>query len=316
VGGCARRAGPCGPYAGIRDELAAIASQQRASGGGAFQVVIVIFGTPEWAAQPPSGCERAGTTAFSRPLTPAGIAGYRALIGSLLALGAREGVPLNWWSPWNEPNDPVFVSPQRSSCTADSPPLSPGVYGELAGAMASELQASGSGHHLLLGELNGYQTDSAYRTSIAQFVAALPASVLCLSEVWSIHAYAAPATPVADPVGALQAALDTRGGCAGDAHIWVTEAGAGAAHPGRPRTAGAAEEEAGCLALAGQLIRWHRDPRVGPVFQYSFREDPAFPVGLVSADLTHLYKVYRLWLAFSRLSAAGQPPPSPAAGCA
>ena len=35
VSGCARRVGPCGPYAGIRDELAAIASQQRAAGTGA-----------------------------------------------------------------------------------------------------------------------------------------------------------------------------------------------------------------------------------------------------------------------------------------
>jgi hypothetical protein len=67
VSGCARQVGPCGAYAGIGGELAAIASQQRATGGG-FRVVLDIFGTPEWAAQPGSGCETPGTAAFSRPL--------------------------------------------------------------------------------------------------------------------------------------------------------------------------------------------------------------------------------------------------------
>jgi hypothetical protein len=317
VSGCARRIGPCGPYAGLRDELAAIASQQRtARSDGGFQVVIDVFGAPAWAARAPSGCEPAGATSFSRPLSAAAIAGYRALIGSLLALGAQEGVALSWWSPWNEPNDPAFISPQRSSCAVDSPPVSPAVYAELAGAMAAQLRASGGEHHLLLGELEGNLVDSPDRTSVSRFVAALPADVLCVSDVWSIHAYASPATRSADPVSALEAALDARGACGRDARIWVTEAGAGASHPGQPRPAGAAGERAGCLELAEQLIRWYRDPRVGAVFQYTFREDPAFPVGLVSADLSHLYPSYRLWLQWSRLRAAGEPPPAPAGLCA
>jgi hypothetical protein len=70
------------------------------------------------------------------------------------------------------------------------------------------------------------------------------------------------------------------------------------------------------VALASELLRWSRDPRVGAVFQYTFREDPAFPVGLIGAELSHLYPTYRLWLAWSRSRAAGQPPPAPAAGCA
>ncbi len=107
-----------------------------------------------------------------------------------------------------------------------------------------------------------------------------------------------------------------RGACGREARIWVTEAGAGAPHPGRPRPTGAADETAGCLALAAQLRRWHSDPRVGAVFQYTFREDPAFPVGLASAELSHLYPTYRLWLQWSQLHAAGKPPPTPASACA
>src|SRR6202040_366341 len=156
VSGCARAVGPCGAYAGIREQLAAIASQQRAAqaaGQADFQVVIDVFGTPGWAARAPSGCELGGTRAFSRPLSGTAIAGDRALVRSVLAAGAREGVSLQWWSPWNEPNDAVFISPQRSSCSVASPPSSPSVYAQLAEAMTAELQADGSAHHLLLGEL-------------------------------------------------------------------------------------------------------------------------------------------------------------------
>ena len=319
VSGCDRGAGPCGAYAGIAAELAAIASQQRAAGAGArFRVVVDIFGAPAWAARGHAGCESSGTAPFSRPLRPAAIADYRSLIGSLLALGARDGVALEWWSPWNEPNDPRFLSPQRSSCAAASRPRAAAIYAQLARAMAAELRAAGGRHHLLLGELNDFEIDTPHSTSVAQFVAALPADVICLAEAWSIHAYARhdPASATPDPVPVLEAALDARGPCGRDVGIWVTEAGAGAPHPGQPRPAGAADEQAGCLALAAQLLQWRSDPRVGAVFQYSFREDPAFPVGLTSADLSHLYPTYRLWLAWSRAQAAGQPPPTPAAACA
>lgn len=323
VSGCARGVGPCGPYAGIREQLAAIASQQRAAtlaGGPGFQVVIQLFGAPAWAAHAPAGCELGGTGAFSRPLRAAAIDGYRALIRSLLALGAREGVALPWWSPWNEPNDPLFVSPQRSACAAGSPSVSPSVYAELARAMATELRADGGEHRLLLGELNAFQAGSLHRTSIAEFVAALPTDVICLSDVFSIHAYARHGEPVppADPVKALEAALDVRGTCGRSARIWVTEAGTGAPHPGRPRplVAQRADEQTGCRALAEQLIHWYADPRVEAVFQYTFREDPAFPVGLLSADLAHVYPAYGLWRSYTRARDAGRGPPSAAGACA
>ncbi len=323
--GCARGIGPCAPYAGVREELEAIASQQRAAasrGEAGFQVVVQLLGVPQWAAGEPSGCEFPQTFAFSRPINEAGIAGYRALIRSLLALGAHEGVALRWWSPWNEPNDPVFVSPQRPSCAAGSPSVAPATYAELARAAAAELRADGGEHHLLLGELNAFQSGSPHRTSIAEFVAALPAEVICLGDVFSIHAYArygaGPST--GDAVKALEVALDARGRCGRSARIWVTEAGAGAPHPGQARPAGAVGERAGCRALARQLLDWHADPRVGAVFQYSFREDPAFPVGLMSADLSRPYPAYRLWLSYTRALAAGRPPPPPppppAAACA
>ena len=46
-----------------------------------------------------------------------------------------------------------------------------------------------------------------------------------------------------------------------------------------------------------QLERWSADPRVAAVLQYSFREDPAYPVGLAEPGLGRLYPAYELWLA-------------------
>jgi hypothetical protein len=320
VSGCARTVSPCAPYAGVRDELAAIASQQRAAGTGAegFQVVIELFGTPAWAARGPFGCEDSNATPFSRPPSTAAIPAYRLLIRSLLQLAKREGVALDWWSPWNEPDDSAFINPQRASCATGAAAVSPTLYAAIARAMAAELSADGGEHHLLLGELNAFPTESTDRTSVARFVAALPEDVVCLSEVWSIHVYATPNSvpDAAEPVKLLERALDARGPCGHGARIWVTEAGVGAPHPGSPRPAGAVAERTGCTALAGQLLRWYRDPRVGAVFQYTFREDPAYPVGLISADLSHVYATYRLWLAFAHRHTEEGLAPALGAACA
>ena len=320
VDGCARGLPPCGRYAGIEAELAAIASQQRAAratGVPAFEVVVDILGAPDWAALPPHGCETPGTAPAARPLATAALASYKSLIGGLAALGRREGVALPWWSPWNEPNDPRFLSPQRSSCTSEGNAAAPGVYAELARAMSAELKAADPGARMLLGELGGYEAGSVHRLSIGEFLDALPADVLCLSGTWAVHAYAARAPHGAqgDPVAALATALDRRGGCGASARIWVTESGAGAPEPGRARVGGQAEESGDCEALATQLLDWREDSRVAAVFQYEFRDDPAFPVGLAAADLAGTNADYRLWLALQTRSAEALEMSSPSALC-
>jgi hypothetical protein len=312
VDGCARGVPPCGSYPGLAGQLAAIASQQRAArarGEAAPQVVLDLLGTPAWAALAPHGCEVAGTPPTARSLSPEALGAYRALIADVLALARREGVALPWWAPWNEPNDPRFLSPQRASCSAGGTPLAPAAYAQLARAMAAEL--TGTGAQMLLGELGGYLSGSPHRIGVEEFVRALPQDVLCLSGNWSIHAYAAYGPHAAgsggdDPVAALERALDARGGCAAGARVWVTEAGAGAERPGRPRQG--TGELAGYAALLAQLRRWSADPRVAAIFQYTFREDPSYPVGLADPSLARLYPVYGLWMALARHALPATPP--------
>jgi hypothetical protein len=307
--GCARGAAPCGAYAGLADQLKAIASLQHAAGAaGGPDVEVVIFGAPAWAAQPASGCERSDVQPFSRPLSAVGIDAYRSLIAQIAQLAASEGATVRYWSPWNEPNHPTFVSPQRALCAVSSPSLAPAVYAQLATAAKEALDAVPGDQQLVLGEMAGTTVPSPRRSTIQEMVAALPDAVACSSRLWSQHDYAQvhpdPAKP--DPVAALEQALDARP-CTRGAHIWVTETGVGGDDPGGDRPADDASLRAQCRAQDAKLRQWADDPRVDAAFQYTFREDSAYPVGLADAGLTRTYPTYDLWAAWG-----ARPPSAPA----
>ena len=79
--------------------------------------LVVLHGTPEWAARPAGGCERDETMPRSRPARD--MADYGRFVGAVLALARDVGAELRYWSPWNEPNHPYFISPQRQECDRD-----------------------------------------------------------------------------------------------------------------------------------------------------------------------------------------------------
>src|SRR5439155_8544597 len=90
----------------------------------------------------------------------------------------------------------------------------------------------------------------------------------------------------------VEAALAADDCPAGPPRIWITETGV---------AAGSGVE--GCRDLGRALRAWGADPRVEAAFQYTFREDDAFPVGLADAELTELRPAYAAW----RAAADGAP---------
>ncbi|MEA2254344.1 MAG: hypothetical protein QOG35_389 [Solirubrobacteraceae bacterium] len=309
--GCMRGIGPCRPYAGIRDTLRAVRSEQEAGNG--FATMVVVYGVPAWAARSAHGCERAGIGTRSRPITAQGLEAYRKLVRSLQDLARSEHVDIGWWSPWNEPNGPFFISPQRASCKSGSRPLSPAVYTDFARAMRDELEP---GQQLVVGELAGFKTARRYGTSISEFFDGLPDDVVCNAGVFAQHAYAKRSDAPSDrgAVGVLEDVLDRRP-CTAGKPIWITETGVGGPHVGDDRTSSPAGIRRDCRALDAALRRWDDDPRVQAAFQYTFRDDPVFPVGLADVGLTRTWPVYDLFKAWGGERRPDDPAPALPQAC-
>jgi len=304
-GGCIRSAGPCLGWGGVREQLAALASKQREGG---WETLVVISGTPAWAARPAGGCERDGVTAQSRMPAEHALSAYRRLIADVLAAARQEGAQLRWWSAWNEPNHPYFSSPQRDRCTKRSPALVPAGYAQLAGELRAALDAAPGEQGWVLGELAGLARSGRTSTSVKEFMAGLPSPLVCSAKVISQHAYVGGV----DPVGTVERAVEAHG-CAAQPRIWITETGAG--FP--PRDLSAAAQSTGrreaCEQMDAQLARWHADPRVDAAFQYTLREDDLFRTGLVSTDVTVAFPTLGLWRAWGTRALPTDPPP--AGGC-
>jgi hypothetical protein len=304
--GCMRDRPPCAPWTGVRDQLRALASRQREGG---WETEVVITGTPAWAAAPQSGCLAGASGTTGAPLRPEALPAYRALIGDVLAAAQQAGATLRYWSPWNEPNLAYFLAPQRARCDPASPSLAARAYVPVAEAMRDALAAVPGDQRLVLGETAGATTPTARRTGVGEFIAGLPRSLVCSAAAWGQHAYiGAP-----DPVDAVSAALAARG-CPRVPPVWITETGVGAVDTRFALTRGIRSETEGCHRLHEALVRWWRDPRVSAAFQYTFREDNLFRVGLVSTDLRRALPALGEWQAWGARPGPSAPPPAAACG--
>jgi hypothetical protein len=304
--GCMREIKPCAPFAGIKATLQAIAARQKQGDGWAVEVV--IYGVPAWAATAGGGCERPNIAPRSRALNAAGFKAYPQLIRQLHELGDQTGAQLRFWSPWNEPNQVFFISPQRAKCDTGSPLLSPAVYARMYRAAKRELDDLPGDQQLVLGELAGSPEKGDRAGTPAEFLDALPKDVVCDSDVLGQHMYAGSET---DAVAEATAAVDRRG-CGKQLPVWVTETGVGDKRTGTNRDTGASALKRQCARYDDQLRQWSRNPRIKAAVQYTVREDPAYRVGLVDSALTKAYPTFDLLNAWSNRR-PGQTPALPRA---
>jgi hypothetical protein len=305
-GGCMRDKGPCAAYAGLRDQLRALASRQREDRG--WEGMIVMTGMPAWAARPVPGCTRGASPGAAGPRRSA-LAAYRKLIADVLTVAEAEGATIRYVSPWNEPNHPYFLAPQRAECHASSPSLAAAPYAALAEAARRALATVPGEQRLVLGETAGFVEPTARATSVPELISGLPRGLVCAAPVWSQHAYIGGS----DPVAAVTAALDARH-CPRPHAIWITETGVGPAPGGLSLARGITSERQGCRLLHQRLLAWYRDPRVTLAVQYTFREDDLFPTGLVTTDLARARPALREWQAWGQRPAPDDPPPHSTCG--
>ena len=293
-GGCPARAPRCGTDRGLRGLLETLKARRKADGG--WQILVVPYFTPQWAATPATGCERPGTKPRARMPQ---IEAYRAFLRALQRLADDVGVEFAYWAPWNEPNHPGFLNPQRASCDIRSRALAPELYAQLVRAAAQELR---SDQRLVLGELAGLDAPRPYGASAPEFIRGLPLDVACAASAFGQHVYigergrggkpprkvsaAAAAKGATELVDAVDAAL---AGSSCRTPIWITETGT---------------FDHRCESMAAALGAWADDPRVDAAFQYTVRDSAAFPVGLISSSLRTTFGSYTAWHAFSRARGA------------
>jgi hypothetical protein len=299
-GGCSRTIPPCAPWAGIRDELRALAARQKEGG---WEGMMVISGMPPWAASSVRGCRR-GTYPTAAGPRPVALRAYRRLIADVLALARSVGASVRYVSPWNEPNHPFFLAPQRAECDPSSPSLAVAPYAALASAARAEIAAQPGDQRLVLGETAGILEPTARATSVAEFIHGLPRALVCGTTVWSQHGYIGGTDPVAETTRVLAARR-----CPRPHAIWITETGVGPAPGGLSLARGITSEAQGCRLLHRRLVAWYEDPRVTLAVQYTFREDEMFPTGLVTADLARARPALREWQAWGRRPTPSSPPP-------
>ncbi len=231
--GCMRGRPPCAPWNGIAATLRAVAAL-------GAEPVLVVYGTPAWAARPAEGCERAGTTPYARMPR---LGDYRAFVSSLVALVGRLGIARATWSAWNEPNLPGFLNPQRGRCDTAAPTLAADRYAELVRALRGVLDATGARHRLLLGEAAGIPVAHPHATGAGELAGALPDDLVCGASAWAQHAHLVrprdggkriETVPPADTdriLTVVERAL-ARHGCDHVVPVWITETGAGDAPAG------------------------------------------------------------------------------------
>lgn len=302
--GCARGLRPCVPWAGVRAQLRAIRARRRVQDGGP-DVLVVISSTPPWANRPRFGCQAGSAHDEVRPVALKRLPDYRRLIQSLLAAARVEGVPLRWWSAWNEPNTASFVNPQRLTCSPRARSIGPSLYTPLVRMLKSTLDAAPGTQEVVLGELSSPYGPRPRISDTGEFVRGLPNDVVCAGPVWSQHQYVGDA----DDLPELQRLVDERNCPGPPRRFWITETGVGKARPGQRRNVNPRVLKIGCQRQNGLLLRWYSDPRTDVAIQYTFREDPFFTTGLASARLTRLYPAFALWRAWGQ-RAPGDPPPA------
>jgi hypothetical protein len=228
----------------------------------------------------------------------------------VIEVAESEGAELRYFTPWNEPNHPYFLSPQRKACDALAPSRAVAPYARLARALRAELAEHGGDRRLVLGEMAGIREPSSRATAIGEMIGGLPRELVCAAPVWSQHAYIGGTDPVATVTEAL-AARD----CPREHAIWITETGVGPAPGGFSIARGITSEAQGCRLLHRRLRQWYANPRVTVAAQYTLREDDLFPTGLVTTDLARARPALREWQAWgAREDPGGRPPASTCRG--
>ena len=270
-----RDVGPCLGWAGVREQLKALASRQREGGWTDARGDHEHAGLGGEPGRRLRARRRRGPR--SRPPRADALPAYRAA-GRRRARrrGARRARRCAYWSPWNEPNHPRVHQPAAGGVRSRGaePRRPPPTRSSRATLQQALDDAPGRPAARARRDRRAAEVDRATSPRC-------PSSSPGCRATSSARRRSGPSTPTSaattrsTPAAAALAAH----GCPHPHTIWITETGVGPAPKDLSAGASIADAVAGCRALHDRLVQWYDDPRVTVAFQYTVREDDKFPTG-------------------------------------
>jgi hypothetical protein len=267
---------------------------ERANDAG-IQVLLTIVGTPAWAngGQPPSRPPSSST--FLRQFAFAAALRYS---GTYLDPASGKILPrVGLWLAWNEPNNPVFLTPQFARVRGKWEMASPTAYAHICNAIYAGVHAVGGPEQVACGATapRGSNQPIGPRPSIAPlaFLVAAKKAGLRTFDAWAHHPYygapnQTPATrkvgPHAIELGNINVLIARLTKLYGPKRLWITEYG----YQTRPpdQFFGVSwHKQAEYLRQAYEIAR--ANPRIDLFTWFLLRDSPSpesWQSGLITAD--------------------------------
>jgi hypothetical protein len=266
----------------------------RAARARGVPVILAVWGTPRWAADPRIPASPIYPTRATRPRRPADFADF--VTAAVKRYGPRG---VRYWEIWNEPNTPLFLRPQYQRAGSRWIPSAPRYYALMLSAAYRAAKAAhpavrvAGGVTAPAGVLDPARCTAMpdCRITPVDFVTALSKpGVRPPMDAWAHHPY-----PLRRPTGAnlarpsyvdlynldlLETTLDA--GYLKGKPLWLTEFGFATRPSSGYKLVVREDQQAAYLADAVRRVR--EDPRVRFLIWYFLQDSPNWGSGLIAQD--------------------------------
>jgi hypothetical protein len=260
---------------------------RRAQQNGIRMVFSILF-TPRWAARRKNHAPRR-----MADLRNFAIAAAKRYNGNYVAVQGERPLPaVRYWLAWNEPNNPVFLSPQFRRVGRRYAAWSPRIYSQMCNAIYSAVKAVNRGNKVGCGVTapRGNNAARSSRPSITPiFFAQGMKRWRARYDAYAHHPYYGhrSETPTSRPkvrgsTAVLLGNLNDLTRVIGRKRIWITEYG----YQTRPERVFAVSYAQQARYVAQSFAIARRHPRVDMMLWFMLRDDPRIRIGWQSGFFT------------------------------
>jgi len=252
--------------------------QAKANG---IQMVFSILWTPRWA-----GPRRNGAPTRMADLRNFAIAAARRYNGNWRQVPDAEPLPVvRYWMAWNEPNNPVFLSPQFKKAGTRYLPWSPRIYSQMCNAIYSGVKTVRAANKVACGVTapRGNNSARSSRPSLSPiYFAKGMRTWRARYDAYAHHPYYGhrSETPTSRPkvkgsTAVLLGNINDLVRVIGNKRLWITEYG----YQTRPERLYGVSFQQQARYVAQSFALGRRHPRIDMMLWFLLRDDPRIAAG-------------------------------------